>query len=101
MCLRALKYDVELACEVPEQFWEDNNGDPDPEILELTRCKDGNGTCKITEYGSEFDGGVVNCHNCHKVVCDKHRNGCCRFNRFFEDEYCSYKIEYKTADYFL
>jgi len=38
MYLKAIKYDVKLFWEVPEQFWED------PEIFELIMCKGSDGT---------------------------------------------------------
>ena len=88
MYFRLIRENVRVAffLDVPRQLKED------PEFVEMIRCKGGNGDCKIgSDPGPVILGEckignapgrvfwtdshrsvVINCENCHKVICSKH-----------------------------
>ena len=67
MCVKVLKSEVNEFEYVPERFFDD------PEIVEVIRCKGGNGECKVLWCDGKQKGMTDHCCQCRKVICNAHR----------------------------
>jgi len=64
MCVKVLERNVNEFEYVPERFFDD------PEIVEVIRCKGGNGECKVLWCDGKQKGMTDHCCQCMKVICN-------------------------------